>query len=62
MNESALSLNEVAKILSIHRQTLWNLRKEGKIKAVMVSKRRAVILHSELERYLASLPSADDSL
>jgi len=60
MNESALSLNEVAKILSIHRQTLWNLRKEGKIKAVMVSKRRAVILRSELERYLASLPSAEE--
>jgi excisionase family DNA binding protein len=60
MNESALSLNEVAKLLSIHRQTLWNLRKEGKIKAVMVSKRRAVILRSELERYLASLPSAEE--
>jgi len=59
MNDSALSLTEAAKLLSIHKQSLYNLRKQGKIKAVMVSERRTVILRSELDRYLKSLQSAE---
>jgi len=59
MKDSALSLSEAAKILSIHKQSLYNLRKQGKIKAVRVSERRTVILRSELDRYLKSLQNQE---
>jgi len=55
MQEQCFSLKEVARLLSIHRQSVWRLIKSGKLNAVNVTEGRRVILKSELDRYLESL-------
>lgn len=43
---------EAARVLGISVDTLRNLRKTGKLKAVQVSARRVGVRHSELNRYI----------
>jgi len=55
MNDKALKIKDVALTLSVHRQTVWNLIKAGKLEAVRVSPRRRAILQSEINRYLNTI-------
>jgi excisionase family DNA binding protein len=55
MNERGIGIVEVARTLGVHRQTVWRLIKEKRLRAVMVSPGRRVVLQSELNRYFESL-------
>lgn len=55
MNDMAMNLNDVAKALTVHRNTVLTLIKNGKLKAVRVSPGRRAVLQSELNRYLSTL-------
>ena len=53
--EKLYTIQQTADFLTIHKQNLYKLLREGKIKSVKVTPRRSVILKSELDRYIASL-------
>jgi excisionase family DNA binding protein len=57
MAQSALSVNQATKALSIHRATLYRELKAGHIEARKIG-RKTVILIDEIERYLNSRPVA----
>jgi len=53
--EKLYTIQQTADFLTIHKQNLYKLLREGKIKSVKVTPRRSVIFKSEIERYLSTL-------
>jgi excisionase family DNA binding protein len=54
-NDRAYKITEVADILSINRQTVWRLIRDGKIKCVQVSPGRRAVFGNEINEYLKSV-------
>ena len=52
VNDRALRVPEVAAILRVHYQTVWNLINTGRLRAVKVSTRRKIVWESDLKKYI----------
>lgn len=53
------SITETARLLGIGRSTLYVLIKDGRLPARKLGK-RTLILHEDLERFIASLPTSSN--
>lgn len=49
------TINEVAALLKVHRNTAYSLVKSGRIKSVQLSQRRTRVTRRALENYVESL-------
>lgn len=61
MNEY-LTPQQVAKILQVHRRTVWNMIHDGRLKAVVISgeiRKSYRILRGELDRFVAKQYESD---
>jgi predicted DNA-binding transcriptional regulator AlpA len=56
--DALITINDAAKIASLHRSTLWRCGRRAEIEIVKISPRRVGIRKSELRRWLASRVAA----
>lgn len=55
MDKIFYTYNEVAKLLTIHRNTVNKLVKDGKLKSIKITEDRVAITVEEFNRYLKSI-------
>ena len=53
-------LSDAAKIIGVHKQTMWKYIKEGKINAIKTKNNRYLITQSEIDKYLGEVKNVAD--
>ncbi len=59
--DKLIPIDEVRKMLGVSKVTLWKWEKQGKFRAVRITKKKVYVKESELNRFIVSLNGQIDN-